>query len=160
RALELGRRAGDRNADFAGLTHWVLSLADGLIQMGELDLDWHRERIRTSPAGWAYRSMYAWLLAAAGHEADARRQLAHQRAEVGTPRSWPRDTNWLSAAKELSEAAVLLRELELGAELELLLEPFADRMVVSARALLCMGSVAGALGRLADLRGDPKLAAE
>src|SRR5262249_30807796 len=53
-----------------------------------------------------------------------------------------------------------LRELELGAELELLLEPFADRMVVSARALLCMGSVAGALGRLADLRGDPKLAAE
>ena len=92
--------------------------------------------------------------------ADARRELAAQRAAVGTPSSWPRDTNWLSAAKELSEAAVLLGERELAAELELLLEPFADRMVVSARGLLCMGSVAGALGRLADLRGDPKLAAD
>ena len=33
-------------------------------------------------------------------------------------------------------------------------------MVTSARSLLCLGSVAGALGRLADLRGDRKLAAE
>ncbi len=41
---------------------------------------------------------------------------------------------------------MLLGERELAAELELLLEPFADRMVVSARGLLCMGSVAGALG--------------
>ena len=160
RAIELGRRAGDRNVDFAGLTHWVVSLADNGIHLGEVDLGWHRERIRNSPAGWAYRSMYAWLLAASGNEADARRELASQRASVGPPSSWPRDTNWLSAAKELSEAAILLGEHELGTELETLLAPFADRMVVSARALLCMGSVAGALGRLADLRGDSTVAAE
>ena len=91
---------------------------------------------------------------------EARRELASQRAAVGTPTSWPRDTNWLSAAKELSEAAVRLGDLELAAELELVLEPFADRMVVSARSLFCMGSVSGALGRLADLRGDLKVAAE
>ena len=104
--------------------------------------------------------MYVWLLAATGHEPDARRELAAQRAAVGTPSSWPRDTNWLSAAKELSEAAVLLGDLSSPPSSRLLLEPFADRMVVSARALFCMGSVSGALGRLADLRGDPKLAAE
>jgi DNA-binding SARP family transcriptional activator len=160
RAVELGRRAGDRNVDFARLVHWVMPLADGGIRLVELDLDWHRERIRSSPAGWAYRSMYAWVLAATGNEGEARRELASQRSAVGTPSSWPRDTNWLSAAKELSEAAVLLGDRGLAAELETLLEPFADRMVVSARALLCMGSVSGALGRLADLRGDRGLAAE
>jgi hypothetical protein len=108
---------------------------------------------------WAYRAMYAWSLAATGREAAARHELATQRA-AGAPGSWPRDTNWLSAMKELSEAAVLLGERALGAELETLLGPFGDRMVPSARGLLTMGSVAGALGRLAELRGDARLAAD
>ena len=160
RALELGRRAGDRNVEFVRLSRWVIAFADDGIGLAEVDLDELRERIRNSPAGWAYRSMYILALAARGQAAEARRELASQRAAVGTPTSWPRDTNWLSAAKELSEAAVRLGDLELAAELETVLEPFADRMVVSARALFCMGSVSGALGRLADLRGDLKLAAE
>jgi hypothetical protein len=138
----------------------VIAFADDGIGLAEIDLDELRERIRNSPAGWAYRSMYILALAARGQAVEARRELASQRAAVGTPTSWPRDTNWLSAAKELSEAAVRLGELELAAELETVLEPFADRMVVSARSLFCMGSVSGALGRLADLRGDLKLAAE
>jgi hypothetical protein len=103
--------------------------------------------------------MYAWFLAATGHEAEARHELATQRAS-DAPRSWPRDTNWLSAMKELSETAVLLDERALGTELEMLLEPFSDRIVTSARSLLSLGSVAGALGRLAELRGDPRLAAD
>jgi DNA-binding SARP family transcriptional activator len=160
RAVELGRRAGDRNVDFGRLIHWVILIADGGVRLEELDLEWHREKIRSSPAGWAYRSMYAWALAATGQDGEARRELASQRATVGTPSSWPRDTNWLSAAKELSEAAVLLGDGELASELETLLEPFADRMVVSVRGLLCMGSVEGALGRLAGLRGDARLAAD
>ena len=90
---------------------------------------------------------------------EARRELQAQR-RAGAPRSWPRDTNWLSAAKELSEAACLLGDLEVGAALEELLEPFAERMVVSARALMCMGSVYGALARLAALRGDLDRAVE
>jgi hypothetical protein len=60
--------------------------------------------------------------------------------------------------KELSETSVLLEETGAGAEVEALLEPFADRMVTSARGLMCIGSVAGALGRLAELRGDTRLA--
>ena len=54
----------------------------------------------------------------------------------------------------MSEAAWVLEDRALGDELEQLLLPFADRIVVSARALMCIGSVAGALGRLAELRGD------
>jgi DNA-binding SARP family transcriptional activator len=157
RAVDLGRRAGDANVEFARLLHWAISLADD--RLDDLDVEWHRERIRVSPAGWAYRAMYAWSLAATGQEAAARHELATQRA-AGAPGSWPRDTNWLSAMKELSEAAVLLGERSLGAELETLLAPFGDRMVPSARGLLTMGSVAGALGRLAELRGDARLAAD
>jgi tetratricopeptide (TPR) repeat protein len=90
---------------------------------------------------------------------EARRELQAQR-RAGVPRSWPRDTNWLSAAKELSEAACVLGDLEVGSDLEELLEPFAERIVVSGRALMCMGSVWGALGRLAALRGDLDRAVE
>jgi DNA-binding SARP family transcriptional activator len=157
RAAELGRRAGDANVEFARLLHWAISLADDRLE--DLDVDWHRERIRVSAAGWAYRAMYAWFLAATGQEAEARHELAAQRA-AGAPASWPRDTNWLSAMKELSEAAVLLEDLSLGAELETLLDPFRDRMIPSARGLLSFGSVAGALGRLAGLRGEVNLAAD
>jgi hypothetical protein len=103
--------------------------------------------------------MYVWMLAMTGQDAEARRELASQRA-AGAPAAWPRDTNWLSAVNELSEAAALLGERELGAELEGLLDPFAGRMVTSVRGLHCQGSVMGALGRLAELRGDVRLAAD
>jgi hypothetical protein len=102
--------------------------------------------------------MYTWMLAALGEEAEARRELAAQRAE-GAPHSWPRDMNWLTATKELSEAAVLLDDRELGRELAQLLEPFADRLAVAVRGLISYGSIAGALGRLAALAGDLATAA-
>lgn len=107
----------------------------------------------TSPAAWAYRTLYTHSLAARGQAAEARRELAAQRA-AGMPAGWPRDTNWLSAAKELSESAALLGDRELGLELEALLMPFRDRIVTNTRALICLGSVAGALARLAELAGD------
>jgi len=154
RALALGERVGDANVANAGLAARLAPVAD---DRPDLDVAWLEERVRTSPAGWAFRSMYVWTLAAAGREDDARRDLAAQRA-AGVPGAWPRDTNWLSAAKELSEAAVLLGDRELGAELADLLEPFAERMVASARAMWGLGAVAGALGRLAELAGDREAA--
>jgi hypothetical protein len=156
-AIELGRRAGDRNVEFTYLLHWAIPLADERIE--DLDIQWQRERIRTSPASWGYRSMYVWTLAALGEEAEARRELAAQRAE-GAPQSWPRDMNWLTATKELSEAAVLLEDRALAAELTQLLEPFSDRLAVAVRGLISYGSIAGALGRLAALAGALDTAAE
>jgi hypothetical protein len=67
--------------------------------------------------------------------------------------------NWLSATKELSEAAVLLDDRELAAELVQLLEPFAERLAVAVRGLISYGSVAGALARLTALAGDLDAAA-
>jgi len=156
RASQIGRHAGDGNAAFTDLLHWAIPLADD--RPVALDLEWQRERMRFSPAGWGYRAMYTWMLAALGDEREARRELAAQRA-TGVPASWPRDMNWLSATKELSEAAVLLDDQELGAELTELLEPFADRLAVAVRGLICYGSIAGALGRLAALAGDNDTAA-
>lgn len=156
RAAGLGRRAGDRNVEFTYLLHWAVPLADDRPE--DLDFEWQRERIRTSPASWGYRSMYVWMLAALGEEAEARRELTAQRAQ-GAPHSWPRDMNWLTATKELSEAAVLLDDGELGAELAQLLEPFENRLAVAVRGLISYGSVAGALGRLAALAGDQAAAA-
>ncbi|MGZ4200754.1 MAG: hypothetical protein ACXVRH_01715, partial [Thermoleophilaceae bacterium] len=155
-AIELGCSAGDPNAYFATRMEYAVALADDRIE--ELDLAWQEERVRNSPAGWAYRAMYTWGLAAGGREADARHELAAQRAQ-GAPGSWPRDTNWLSALKELSEAAFVLGEQGLGAEIAELLDPFRDRNVTSARSFMSMGSVCGALGRLAQLAGDHDRAA-
>jgi hypothetical protein len=150
-AVSLGHQARDPNVQFVERLHFVLALADERAE--EIDVLWQTDRVRSSPAGWAYRALRAWALAAAGYGDEARRELRAQRA-AGAPQSWPRDTNWLSAAKELSEAARILDDVELGADLEELLAPFSDRLVVSARALMCIGSVAGALARLAELRGD------
>jgi hypothetical protein len=156
-AIRLGRQVGDGNVQFVQRLQFIVALADE--RAHDIDLLWQTGRVRKSPVGWAYRALSTWALAAAGQEEEARRELQAQR-RAGAPSSWPRDTNWLSAAKELSEAACLLDDLEVGAELEELLEPFADRIVVSARALMCMGSVCGALGRLAALRGDLDRAVE
>lgn len=156
-AIRLGRQVGDSNVQFVQRLEFIVALADE--RAHDIDLLWQTDRVRNSPVGWAYRALNTWALAADGQVEEARRELQAQR-RAGVPRSWPRDTNWLSAAKELSEAACLLGDLEVGAELEELLEPFAERIFVSARALMCMGSVCGALGRLAALRGDLDLAAE
>ena len=158
RAFELGTRVGDANAQFVRLADINQRLADGDIPY-DVYGEWHAERMRTSPAAWAYRSMYAWMLAASGRDQEARAEVAEQRRR-GMPRSWPRDTNWLSAVKEMTEAAYLLGDRALGAELEDLLQPFADRMAVAARAMNWMGSIAGALALMAELRGDPPAAVD
>jgi len=150
-AVALGHDARDPNVQFAERIQFIVCLADERPE--EIDLVWQVDRVHNSPAGWAYRALRTWALAAAGYEDEARRDIAAQRA-AGVPRSWPRDTNWLSAAMELSEAARFLDDTALGMDLEDLLAPFADRLVVSARALLCLGSVAGTLACLAELRGD------
>ncbi|HTU96406.1 MAG TPA: AAA family ATPase [Solirubrobacteraceae bacterium] len=114
RAARLGQDAGDPNAEFASRLQIVHDLADD--RAGEVDIDWIAHKVRTSPAGRAYRAMFTWVLAAAGREAEARRELAAQ-----SPRRWARDTNWLSAAKELSAAAVLLDDRDAAATMEELL---------------------------------------
>ena len=152
RAVALGERAGDGNAVLVAKV-WDFQRAISDEEFADVHLDWIEERMRVSPAGWAYRNTYIWVLAALGREADARAALDVVRT-AGGPSAWPRDTNWISAALELSEAVWLLGERELGAELSALLVPLADRIVSSTRGLHVMGPVAGVLARLDDLLGD------
>jgi DNA-binding SARP family transcriptional activator len=157
RAVALGERAGDGNAGLVSrLSSFQRSIAEEAWE--DVPLDYIAERVRTSPAGWAYRQSYIWVLAALGREDEARAELAVVRAEGG-PWRWPRDTNWISALQELSEAAWLLRDRELGAELHALAAPLADRIVSSTRALHVIGTVSGVLARLEDLLGDRAAAA-
>ena len=156
-AVALGVRAGDGNAELVSrLGFFQGALADEAFD--DVPLAYLEERIRTSPAGWAYRQSYIWTLAALGRDDEARAELEVVRA-AGGPSAWPRDTNWISAVQELAEAAWLLRERELGAELHALAAPFADRIVSSTRALHMIGPVAGVLGRLDDLLGEAVAAA-
>jgi DNA-binding SARP family transcriptional activator len=157
RAVALGERAGDGNAGLVSrLGFFQRALAEEAWE--DVPLDYIAERVRTSPAGWAYRQSYIWVLAALGREDEARAEVEIVREAGGAP-AWPRDTNWISAVQELSEAAWLLRDRELGAELHALAAPFADRIVSSTRALHVIGSVAGVLARLEDLLGDRTAAA-
>ena len=156
-AVALGARAGDGNAVLVSrLGFFQSALADEAFE--DVPLDLLEERIRTSPAGWAYRQSYIWTLAALGREDEARAQIEIVRA-AGGPSAWPRDTNWISAVQELAEAAWLLRDRDLGAELCELAAPFADRIVSSTRALHMIGPVSAVLGRLDDLLGDAAAAA-
>jgi hypothetical protein len=156
-AVSLGARTGDGNATLVSRLGWFqAALADEAF--GDVPIDYLEERIRTSPAGWAYRQSYIWTLAALGREDEARAQIGIVRA-AGGPSAWPRDTNWISAVQELAEAAWLLRDRDLGAELYELAAPFADRIVSSTRALHMIGPVSAVLGRLDDLLGDATAAA-
>jgi hypothetical protein len=56
---------------------------------------------------------------------------------------------------ELTHAACLLEERELGAEVARLFAPFAGRQMLGARAVMVFGAVDGCLGMLAALAGDP-----
>jgi hypothetical protein len=98
----------------------------------------------------AFRSGYAWHLAAAGDLDGARRELR----TVGPPADLPHDMNWLSATFELACAAELVRDRALAAEVLELLAPYAGRQAITARAVCTYGSVDFALGVAAATVGD------
>jgi hypothetical protein len=157
RARELGRRAGDRNADvfFAEqqlLRHLVTGTLGDLdpaaagIQ-GEL-----AERSQRGPAWRTYHFTFAWRHAERGEIEQAHRDFEAAFADGFA--SLPRDANWLDTLGAAANAAVLLGDTERCAELRLLLEPYADRMIVNARGALHAGSVAYVLARLGAVCGD------
>jgi hypothetical protein len=98
----------------------------------------------------AFRSGYAWHLAAAGEVDAARRELS----AIGPPAELPHDANWLSTTFELACAAELLADRDLAAELRTLLAPYAGRQAIAARAACTYGSVDFALGLAAATAGD------
>ncbi len=158
RARDLGRRAGDANADVFFQTHRYMSwLADERYEewVGEA-LGFTEEKIQRSPAGLAYLAGMATLFAATGHDDDARRAM-----EIVAAKDFatvPRDMNWLSTIASAAEVCATLGDAPRARTVRSLLEPYADHMVISARAAHHQGSVAYFLARLAAAVGDHRTA--
>jgi hypothetical protein len=157
RARDLGRRAGDRNADvFFAEQQLVRHCVEG--RLADLDPPAAgvegpvAERSQRGPAWRAYHFTFAWVHAERGEIEQARQEFEGAFADGFA--SLPQDVNWLDALGAAANAAVALRDLERSHELRTLLEPYADRMIVNARGALHTGSVAHVLARLAAACGD------
>jgi hypothetical protein len=115
------------------------------------DLDFALGKVAHSPAGPAYRSAVAWLLAERGCADEARAHVAACLA----PGYLPYDANWLSAIAELAGAVLALQDRDAAARVYDLLAPFAGRPVTAGRAVTSYGATDRLLGELAAHLGRP-----
>jgi hypothetical protein len=142
-----GARAGDRNAElFSGMVRFMAQLERE--EYDEADIGFVEDKIANSPAGPAYRSSYAWLLAARGDSGRARAELD---AVMAAGSAF--DANWLSAQAECAEACILLGAADHAAVLYERLTPYAGRPATAGRAVCSYGSIDRHLGGLASLLG-------
>jgi DNA-binding SARP family transcriptional activator len=157
RARDLGRQAGDANANgFFAEQVLLRMVVQGRIRdldpadaSVEVDI---AARAHTGPAWRAFRFTFAWWRAER-NELDQARQDFEAAVADGLS-TLPRDVNWLAALTSATEACVLLGDLSRARELRALLEPYATRMVVTARGASHGGSVAYLIARLAAVCGD------
>lgn len=110
-----------------------------------------REFAENLPAMPAWRCALLAVHRDAGATDDLR--LEYQRLAAEGFDALPRDNLWLVALSLLAEACAELRDPEGAAEIERLLEPYAERMVVVPGAAW-LGPVSRALGLTALTRGD------
>jgi DNA-binding SARP family transcriptional activator len=162
RAHDLGRQAGDANADVFFAEHQLLRLLveDRVANIDPVAMgvaDTVSDRAARGPAWQAYRLTFAWAHAERGELEEARRH--YDVALADGLASIPRDVNWLSALASAANACALLGDTERAGEFRALLDPYSHRMVVTARGACHVGSVAYLLARLAAACGDDDTAA-
>src|SRR3954454_14148651 len=100
-----------------------------------------------SPAVAVWNAALCRLHALAGRTRQARDELRALAANDFA--AIPRDADWLGTLVLLADACVELGELRLGESLERRLRPYADRNALIVYGTAVVGTVAGALGRLA-----------
>ncbi len=150
-AFELGSKAGSANALVLSEMLWFVLLAE---RRDPALVNRFRRLARAHPelVGPAGLPMFVWLLALVGEEAEARRHLAEVRAN-GIDRL-PRDAEWLPVMTQLAEAALVLGDRAVAAEVRDQLEPYARLCVVEGIGSVHRGSVARVLALLFGLFGD------
>ncbi len=96
-------------------------------------------------------SLKARVLADVGRQEEAAKTVAQLTSE-GMARL-ERDTNWLISASLLAETFTRTKDIPAAQQLRASLEPRAAHWVVSARATVCFGPVAGSLALLNAVEG-------
>ncbi len=142
RALELGTRAGDRNA-YHGHFLQMAALARDRGTAEDL-VHAIRQRVDRSPAALGWRCLLACYLADLD-DVDATRDEINDLV----PASIPRNGLWLGAIAHLAEAVAAVGDRPRSAELYEMLRPFADQTVAIVWASTCAGSASRPLGALA-----------
>jgi DNA-binding SARP family transcriptional activator len=157
RAREMGQRAGDSNAEMCFIHHRFMRLmmddrhSEALGEFYADDLAYATRKLN-SPAGPTYRMTLAWLLSATGRYDEAREYFELIAADGFS--TVPRDVNWLAGISSAADACLLLKDGAHALELRHLLEPFADRITVSARGAAFRGSASRLLAQLSAMLAD------
>ncbi|MGB6579087.1 MAG: AAA family ATPase, partial [Streptosporangiaceae bacterium] len=155
RGLVAGRRAGDQAVGnyYTGVIA-TLRFMQG--RFGEL-IELTRDAATRFPAMVVFRAALAATLAEAGHADQARVEV--ERLTAGDLAAVPRDPAWSFSLASLALACYHLGEAETAVKLHGLLEPYADRNIVTGRVgAICLGPAAYFLGLLDLTRGLPEQA--
>jgi DNA-binding CsgD family transcriptional regulator len=153
--LAAGRRAGDQAVGnyYTGVIA-TLRLMQG--RFGEL-IELFLDAATRSPATAVFRAALAAALAEVGRADQARAEV--ERLAAGDLAAVPRDPAWSFSLASLALACYHLGEAETAVKLNGLLEPYADRNIVTGRVgAICMGPAAYFLGLLDLTRGLPEQA--
>jgi DNA-binding CsgD family transcriptional regulator len=153
--LVAGRRAGDQAVGnyYTGVIA-TLRFMQG--RFGEL-IELTRDAATRFPAMVVFRTALAATLAEAGHADQARVEV--ERLTAGDLAAVPRDPAWSFSLASLALACYHLGEAETAVKLHGLLEPYADRNIVTGRVgAICLGPAAYFLGLLDLTRGLPEQA--
>lgn len=148
-ALAVGQRAQSQNVmQIYGIQIFGLRREQGRLAELEAAFQGFVERYPTLPS---WRAGLGYVLAELGRETDARAHF-----EVLATNDFaavPRDSFWLTAMATISDACVFLGDARRAAVLYELLAPFGHRNVTDI-GVLCLGSAARCLGRLAAVLGE------
>ncbi len=153
--LAAGRRAGDQAVGnyYTGVMA-TLRLMQG--RFGEL-IELTRDAAARFPAMVVFQAALAAALAEAGRADQARVEV--ERLAAGDLAAVPRDPAWSFSLATLALACYHLGEAETAVKLHGLLQPYADRNVVTGRVgAICLGPAAYFLGLLDLTRGLPEQA--
>jgi DNA-binding CsgD family transcriptional regulator len=154
RALALGRRAGDPHAEMFwwAQRYWLVLEQDASTGDMRVLLETYQVQAARYPHVPAWQAKIALLHARLGDQQAAAALAAQLSAERFA--ELPRDAVWVAGLYYLAEVTAFLGDHTQAGPLYELLLPFAARLVVVDRALLCLGSISRVLGLLAALLAD------
>jgi hypothetical protein len=153
-ARSVARRAGLPDADAVGWGQLfaVWRCADLSEDDARLMERVARDLAEASPFPLAHDAAVVQMVAARGEIESAKKRFRRLMRAVGT---LSHDLLYCWTIALLAEDAVLLEDADAAGVLYEALLPLADRFVVAAGAVVCLGSTSHQLGRLASLLGKP-----